>query len=345
VLIIVAATFFLQYRYMVNYDIGLERENIITFTSFDLRSKHEAVVEKLEQYPDVVDVTATISPITATNSRWGREYEGKDFMLHVWNVRWNMPQFFGIKVVEGEGFTKQSGNRRDMMVSMNLRTEIGIPVGYDKLGSYKVTAVAKGVRLNAVTNDNIYTAFCCNAKQALSTFYIKLREGADIRDFAVYIKDLVQEFAPGADEPEVEFFDQAVANLYNSTKKATVTIGLFALLAVVIALMGVFGIVMFETQHRRSEIAIRKVYGAERGQMIGLLNNQYVGLVLASFIVAAPIAWWIVQRWLEQFANRIAMPWWIFAVALVAVLAVTVTLVSLRSWKAASENPVDVVRM
>jgi putative ABC transport system permease protein len=266
-------------------------------------------------------------------------------MLHVWNVRWNMPQFFGIKVVEGEGFTEQSGSRRDMMVSMNLRTEIGIPVGYDKFGSYKVTAVAKGVRLNAVTNDNIYTAFCCNAKQALSTFYIKLREGADIKDFAVYIKDLVQEFAPGADEPEVEFFDQAVANLYNSTKKATVTIGLFALLAVVIALMGVFGIVMFETQHRRSEIAIRKVYGAERGQMIGLLNNQYVGLVLASFIVAAPVAWWIVHRWLEQFANRIAMPWWIFAVALVAVLAVTVALVTLRSWRAASENPVDVVRM
>jgi putative ABC transport system permease protein len=172
-----------------------------------------------------------------------------------------------------------------------------------------------------------------------------LREGADIRDFAMYIKDLVQEFAPGADEPEVEFFDQAVANLYNSTKKATVTIGLFALLAVVIALMGVFGIVMFETQHRRSEIAIRKVYGAERGQMIGLLNNQYVGLVLASFIVAAPMAWWIVHRWLEQFANRIAMPWWIFAVALVVVLAVTVALVTLRSWRAASENPVDVVRM
>ncbi len=345
VLIIVAATFFLQYRYMVNYDIGLERENIITFTSFDLRSKHEAVVEKLEQYPDAVDVTATISPITATASRWGREYEGKDYMVHVWTVRWNMPQFFGIKVIEGEEFTEQSGSRRDMIVSLNLHTEIGIPVGYNELSSYKVTGIAKDVRLNAVTNDNIYTAFCCNAKQNLSTFYIKLREGADIRDFAVYIKDLVQEFAPGADEPEVEFFDQAVANLYNSTKKATVTIGLFALLAVMIALMGVFGIVMFETQHRRSEIAIRKVYGAERGQLVGLLNNQYVGLVLVSFVVAAPVAWWIVQRWLEQFANRIPMPWWVFAVALIAVLATTVALVTLRSWRSASENPVDVIKM
>ena len=141
-----------------------------------------------------------------------------------------------------------------------------------------------------------------------------------------------------------EFFNDKVEHLYNSTKKATIIIGLFALLAVVIALMGVFGIVMFETQHRRSEIAIRKVYGAERGQLVGLLNNQYVGLVLAGFAVAAPVAWIIVQRWLEQFANRISMPWWVFIASLFAVLAVTVALVTLRSWRAAGENPAEVVK-
>ena len=345
VLIIVAASFFMQYRYMINYDIGLDRENIITFTSYDVRSKSEDVVGKLEQHPDALDATATSSPITATSSRWGREYEGKDYMLHVWNVRWNMPQFFGIKVVEGEEFTRQSGQRKEMIVSLNLHTEIGIPLGYDELNSSKVCGIAKDFRLNAVTEDNIYTAFYCNSKSALSTFYIKLREGADVKAFTKYIKELVQEFAPGSDEPEVAFFNEKVEHLYNSTKKATVTIGLFALLAVVIALMGVFGIVMFETQHRRSEIAIRKVYGAERGQLVGLLNNQYVGLVLVSFAVAAPVAWWIVQRWLEQFANRIAMPWWVFVVALIAVLAITVALVTLRSWRSASENPVDVIKM
>ena len=178
----------------------------------------------------------------------------------------------------------------------------------------------------------------------MSTFYVKLREGADVKAFTNYIKDMVQEFAPGADDPDVEFFNDKVEHLYNSTKKATVTIGLFALLAVVIALMGVFGIVMFETQHRRSEIAIRKVYGAERGQLVGLLNNQYIGLVLVSFVVASPVAWWIVQRWLEQFANRIPMPWWVFVASLFVVLAVTVALVTLRSWKAAGENPAEVVK-
>ena len=344
VLIIVAASFFMQYRYMINYDIGLDRENVITFSSYDVRSKYEAVVEKLEQHPDAVAATSTGGPITSSYSRWGREYNGKDYMLNVWNVRWNMPQFFGIGVANGDGFTEQSGMRKEMIVSLNLHTEIGIPVGYDQLNGYKVCGVAKDIRLNAVTEDNIYTAFYCNSKSAMSTFYVKLREGADVKAFTNYIKDMVQEFAPGADDPDVEFFNDKVEHLYNSTKKATVTIGLFALLAVVIALMGVFGIVMFETQHRRSEIAIRKVYGAERVQLVGLLNNQYVGLVLASFIVAAPVAWWIVQRWLEQFANRIPMPWWVFVASLFVVLAVTVALVTLRSWKAAGENPAEVVK-
>ena len=123
-----------------------------------------------------------------------------------------------------------------------------------------------------------------------------------------------------------------------------VLIGMFAVLAIVIALMGVFGIVMFETQHRRSEIAVRKVYGATTAQMIGMLNLRYVWIVLGCFVVAAPVAWYITSRWLESFANRIAQPWWLYIAALVIVLAVTVGLVTLRSWKAATENPADVVK-
>ena len=123
-----------------------------------------------------------------------------------------------------------------------------------------------------------------------------------------------------------------------------VLIGMFAILAIVIALMGVFGIVMFETQHRRAEIAVRKVYGATTAQMIQMLNMRYVWIVISCFVVAAPVAWYFTSHWLEQFANRIAMPWWIYLVALVVVLIVTVGLVTLRSWKAATENPVDVVK-
>ena len=343
VLIIVSASFWMQYKYQVNYDIGLDRENVVTFSAFDLAQKGEAVVEKLQQYPDVADVTASASPITKYYSRWGRQHNGKDYLLNVWAVRWNLPQFFGIGMADGEQFTEQSHQRREMLLTSNLKGEIEIPLGHEE-NNYTTVGFMKNVELAPPTGGSQYIGFYCSKSPLFGTYYVRLQPDADIAAFSQYVKDLVQEFSPGSDDPEVQFFNQLVANCYNSTKKATVTIGLFALLAVVIALMGVFGIVMFETQHRRSEIAIRKVYGAERGQLVGLLNNQYVGLVLASFIVAAPVAWWIVQRWLEQFANRIAMPWWVFGVSLAAVLAVTVALVTVRSWRASSENPVEVIR-
>lgn len=343
VLIIVAVSFWMQYRYMVNFDIGLDRENVITFTAFDMADKGEAVVERLQQYPDAVDVTACNSPVTKTSNRWGRIYEGKEYMLHLWSVRWNLPSFFGIEVVEGERFTEKSHERREMLMTRNLRSEIGIPLDHEE-SYYTTVGFVKNIKLAPSTEGVVYSALACEKSPRYGAYYVRLQPGADIAAFTKFVKGLVQEFAPGADEPEIQFFNQAIGNLYNSTKKATVTVALFALLAVVIALMGVFGIVMFETQHRRSEIAIRKVYGAERGQLVGMLNSNYVKLVLVGFLVAAPVAWWIVQRWLEQFANRITIPWWIFAVSLVAVLAVTVALVTLRSWKASGENPAQVVK-
>ena len=146
------------------------------------------------------------------------------------------------------------------------------------------------------------------------------------------------------DEPEIFPLDEYVTGLYNATRQQMNIVGLFALLAIVIALMGVFGIVMIETQYRRTEIAVRKVYGATTSQMIGMLNRRYAIIVAACFLVAAPVAWYITSRWLEQFTRRIAVPWWIFAAALAAVLAITMALITLRSWRAASENPANVIK-
>ena len=201
------------------------------------------------------------------------------------------------------------------------------------------------MRLTSLAQEDEYYAFyCAEADSRMSHFYIRLRVGADIKAFADYVKNLSKELAPAADEAELYFLEEWVESLYKQTKKDMVLIGMFAVLAIVIALMGVFGIVMFETQHRHSEIAVRKVYGATTAQMIQMLNLRYVWIVGGCFVVAAPVAWYITSRWLESFANRIASPWWIYVVALVVVLAVTVGLVTLRSWRAATENPADVVK-
>ena len=103
--------------------------------------------------------------------------------------------------------------------------------------------------------------------------------------------------------------------------------------------MGVFGIVLFETQHRRREIGIRKVYGATTDNVITMFARRYAIIVGICFVIAAPVAWVISARWLEQFVNRIAMPLLVYVLVLIVVFAITMTIVVLRSWKAANENP------
>ena len=114
---------------------------------------------------------------------------------------------------------------------------------------------------------------------------------------------LSKELAPAAEEAELYFLEEWVESLYSQTKKDMVLIGLFAGLAIIIALMGVFGIVMFETRHRRSEIAVRKVYGATTRQIVEMLNLRYVWIVGGCFVVAAPVAWYITSRWLVHIKH------------------------------------------
>ena len=344
VLIIVTAVFFLQYRFMINYDLGFDRENVVTFGSWDLRSRSETVVERLEQHPDVVGVTSSGANIFRNGQTWGRSYDGKEYALKPNAVRWNFLDFFGFEVVDGVGFTRSSGERGEMIIMKSLNREVGIPLNYHFPDGFDVVGVMNDVRLTSLTKNDDHHAFYCNDKSEKLHYYIRLRAGADVKAFADYVMKLSKELAPAADAAELYYLEEWVEGLYQQTKKDMVLIGMFAVLAIVIALMGVFGIVMFETQHRRSEIAVRKVYGATTAQMIGMLNLRYVWIVLGCFVVAAPVAWYITSRWLEQFANRIASPWWIYVVALAVVLAVTVGLVTLRSWKAATENPADVVK-
>ena len=131
---------------------------------------------------------------------------------------------------------------------------------------------------------------------------------------------------------------------YARERRITTIVGLFTVLAVVIALMGVFGIVLFEAQHRRREVAVRKVMGATTAEVLRLFNRRYARLVAVCFVVAAPVGYWAVDRWLASFAYRMPIRWWIFVAAFAVVLAVTVATVTFCSWRTAGENPADAVK-
>ena len=142
----------------------------------------------------------------------------------------------------------------------------------------------------------------------------------------------------------VELLDESIENLYAKEKNLSKLINLFTLLAIVISLMGVFGLVMFDTERRKKEIGVRRINGATIMEILGMFNMKFIKIVLVSFIIAVPVSWWIMRVYLESYAYKTPIYIWVFFVAFLAVLAITVGVVTLRSYKAATANPVESLR-
>jgi putative ABC transport system permease protein len=143
---------------------------------------------------------------------------------------------------------------------------------------------------------------------------------------------------------EVQPFSQSIENQYKKEQNLSQLVNLFTILAIVISLMGVFGLVMFETEHRRKEIGIRRVHGATVQQILTMFNSRFVKIVLVCFVIAVPVSIVIMRRYLEGFAYQVPLHVWVFAIALLAVLGVTIAVVTLRSLRAATVNPVKSLR-
>ncbi len=143
---------------------------------------------------------------------------------------------------------------------------------------------------------------------------------------------------------EISFLDQAIESLYQSEIQFRKTFSLFAGSAIVICCLGILAMSLFACQHRIKEIGVRKVNGANVGEVISMLNRDFVKWVVIAFFIATPIAWLVMNRWLERFAYKTPLSWWIFALAGILALGIALLTVSWQSWKAATRNPVEALR-
>jgi putative ABC transport system permease protein len=143
---------------------------------------------------------------------------------------------------------------------------------------------------------------------------------------------------------EISFLDQAIEHLYQSEIQFRRTFSLFAGCAIVICCLGILAMSLFACQRRIKEIGIRKVNGAQISEMMTMLNRDFVKWIAIAFVIATPVAWYIMHRWLERFAYKTDLSWWIFASSGLLVLAIALLTVSWQSWKAATRNPVEALR-
>lgn len=143
---------------------------------------------------------------------------------------------------------------------------------------------------------------------------------------------------------EISFLDQAVENLYQSEIQFRRTFSLFAGCAIVICCLGILAMSLFACQRRIKEIGIRRVNGADVGEVMTMLNRDFVRWVVVAFLIATPVSWLIMSKWLESYAYKTEMSWWIFVLSGTIALGIALLTVSWQSWKAATRNPVEALR-
>ena len=158
-----------------------------------------------------------------------------------------------------------------------------------------------------------------------------------------YVKNVIQELYGTTDGLEIFTADEALESTYEEENKQTDLLLIGSVASLLISLIGVFGLVLFETQARRKEVGIRKVFGATTKRILVMFNWEYLRILVVCFVIAAPVAYSLYERWIETFAYRTPMHWWLFGVAFLLVAAVICLTVTVQSWRAAKKRPVDTI--
>lgn len=173
--------------------------------------------------------------------------------------------------------------------------------------------------------------------------YIRIKAGADIEQAVKHIQQAVAHIDPTF-PINIKFYDKIFDQLYQQEENMKQMITLFSALAILLSLVGVFSLVMFEAVYRRKEIGIRRVMGSSIREILMMLSRSYINIILVCFVIAAPVAYYGVSKWLESFAIKTPIHLWVFIVALAIVLLVTLATVIYQSWHAATSNPVNSIR-
>jgi ABC-type antimicrobial peptide transport system permease subunit len=196
---------------------------------------------------------------------------------------------------------------------------------------------------------NFYTSIdpvaMMSEKEDLSTLNIKL-DNAHVANWPGTLKAIEKKWY-AIYPPEsfsYKFYDETIAAMYKDERNLSMLIDLATGISVFISCLGLFGLAVLTAYQRTKEIGVRKVLGASVGGIVTLLSREYLRLVAFAILIATPIAWWAMTKWMENFAYKIHLDWWLFAIAGVSAMAVAFITVGFHALKAASVNPVDSLR-
>ena len=344
-----------QTKFMIGREMGFDEARVLqTWCGYPAGNQKDALRSHLLQNPSIEDVTFCDSQIVSDGRMsWSRiGDDGNQVFMEALPVDVNFVEFFGLQMVEGRDF-RESDNQNEAgsiipnetFMQMFPQFHVG-SLMYGHVDNSEIVGVVKDFNFKSLQHAMgplVLYNWGKEGWRSFGTMYVRTAPGADFKDVSDYIKDAICKFDPRR-EPHmitVSHLDKWIEDMYQSEQSLGKLITIASFVALLIAIIGIIGLVFFETQFIRKEIAVRRVNGATVDSILKMINKKYLIMAGVSFIIAAPIAYYLMTAWRKGFAYQAPVPVWIFLVALLVVATITLAVVTLQSWRAANANPVD----
>ena len=342
-----------QMDYIHSKNLGLDRENVIYLRlEGAMREKFGTIREALRRQPGIASVTSTSeNPLDIGSSTHQVSWRGKDpesqILMNIMMVDFDFPEVMKLKLSQGRSFEPRFStdsfnyiiNRRALEV-MGFEEPLGEQLSFwGKTGT--IVGVVEDFHMTSLYSEIAPTIIQLRPK---STWWMFLRtQPGRTTEALASLQEVAHQYNP-AHPFEYHFLDESFRQTYHSEMVIGKLAGYFTAFALFIACLGLFGLAAYAAERRTKEIGIRKVLGATVVNIVSLLSKDFIKLVLIGLLVAVPIAWYVMQQWLQNFAYRIEISGWVFALAGLLALLIALLTVSWQSIRAALANPVDSLR-
>ncbi len=348
-----------QLNFMQNKNLGFDQSQLMFLRlKGDTRNKSALLKEELSKVPGIATVAATTNNLVDVSNSSNIEWEGQtaqnEFLITQMNIDADFLKTTGAQMVSGRNFSADiPGDTTDVLGRYIVNETAAKQMGYTNesaLGKKvkfwglegEVIGVLKDFHFRPLSKVIEPFIFRFRPKESYFNMLIKTNSG-DIPGTIAAIENVYKKIDTN-NPVTYGFVDQDLEAQYRAEQRTGSIVLYFSILAVLISCLGLFGLAAFTAEDRTKEIGIRKVLGASVAGITGLLAKDFLKLVVIAVALATPVAWYFMQQWLADFAYRIEIQWWMFAVAGLMALAIAFLTVGFQSVKAALANPVQSLR-
>jgi len=349
-----------QIQFSKDRPVGYDREALmmVPMKSPDFYGKADLLRSELVANGAITKLAESSSPLTSVWSNNGNiSWAGKDPGLDadfatIW-VTTDFGKTVGWQFAAGRDFSKEFLTDSSAVVIneaavkfMDIKDPVGTVIKWgtdEHANNYTVIGVIKDMIMSSPYEPVKQSIYLVNRPKYVNWINLKLNPAKSVHESIAKIEAAFKKYIPAAPF-DYKFADDEYARKFSAEKRVGKLAGFFAILAVLISCLGLFGLASFVAEQRTKEIGVRKVLGASVINLWGMLSKDFVLLVIISCVIAAPLAWYFLHGWLQKYTYRTPISWWVFAAAFAGALIITLLTISFQSIKAALMNPVKSLR-